>query len=221
MPTICRKTGSFSPHLTLAAAGCALSHRKAWETLLADPKAEHALIMEDDLSAIAPNLKDKLQQLLQSALPRTWQLCFLGFHESSGNNNNNNNNNNNGSSASSASISRRVSCALSPPFSTLTQLPHHNTSSVRSPPLTLASLPQASCCQRAPRLVSSTCQTAHASLVSPQGPEPWSTACLPDSRPHARVPAVKGLFAYLLSRKGAQALLKHGAIFPLRRQVSP
>lgn len=51
VPTICRRTGSFSPHLTLAAAGCALSHRKAWETLLADPKAEHALIMEDDLSA--------------------------------------------------------------------------------------------------------------------------------------------------------------------------
>ena len=30
VPTICRGTGSFSPHLTLGAVGCALAHRRAW-----------------------------------------------------------------------------------------------------------------------------------------------------------------------------------------------
>jgi hypothetical protein len=34
MPTICRRTGSFSPHLTLGAVGVALSHRKAWQMLV-------------------------------------------------------------------------------------------------------------------------------------------------------------------------------------------
>lgn len=33
LPTICSHTGSFSPHLTLPAVGCALSHRKAWERI--------------------------------------------------------------------------------------------------------------------------------------------------------------------------------------------
>ena len=35
VPTICRKTGSFSPHLTISAVGCALSHREAWRRLAA------------------------------------------------------------------------------------------------------------------------------------------------------------------------------------------
>ena len=84
VPTICRRTGSFSPHLTLSAAGCALSHRKAWEALVANPDADFALIMEDDLSKAAPRLEEKLRMLLKSVLPRTWQICFLGFHESTG-----------------------------------------------------------------------------------------------------------------------------------------
>ena len=33
---------------------------------------------------VAPNLKEKLRLLLKSTLPGTWQLCFLGFHESTG-----------------------------------------------------------------------------------------------------------------------------------------
>ena len=87
VPTICRQTGSFSPHLTLSAAGCALSHRKAWEALVADPHAECALIMEDDLCAVAPRFGDKLRLLVATILPAVssaWQLCFLGFHESTG-----------------------------------------------------------------------------------------------------------------------------------------
>ena len=56
MPTICRKTGSFSPHLTLAAVGCGLSHRKAWQALVDDGR-DYALIMEDDLSAAVAELE--------------------------------------------------------------------------------------------------------------------------------------------------------------------
>ena len=41
LPTICRKEGSFSPHLTLAAVGCALSHRRAWERIASQARAAH------------------------------------------------------------------------------------------------------------------------------------------------------------------------------------
>jgi GR25 family glycosyltransferase involved in LPS biosynthesis len=30
-PTICRSTGNFSPHLTLEAVACAMSHRALWQ----------------------------------------------------------------------------------------------------------------------------------------------------------------------------------------------
>ena len=132
VPTICRQLRSFSPHLTLAAAGCGLSHRKAWEALLASPH-EFALIMEDDLSRVAPRLEDKLKALLTAVLPGTWQICFLGFHESSG----------------------RLLPASSAPQ--------------------VAAVPRGAC--------------------------------------------ITGLYAYLLTKAAAKALLQPGAIFPLRTQV--
>ena len=42
LPTICVRTGSFSPHLTLSAVGCALSHRKAWQRLAASKEHDCA-----------------------------------------------------------------------------------------------------------------------------------------------------------------------------------
>ena len=83
MPTICKRTGSFSPHLTLGAVGVALSQRKCWQRLLASSSTDYALILEDDISSIAPDFNRKLQRLLRM-LPSTWCICFLGFHESSG-----------------------------------------------------------------------------------------------------------------------------------------
>lgn len=83
VPTICRKTGSFSPHLTLSAVGCALSHRKAWARLAASREHEWALILEDDVSAAADDLELKLERTIAS-LPSSWQLCYVGFHESTG-----------------------------------------------------------------------------------------------------------------------------------------
>ena len=82
VPTICTRTGSFSPHLTLGAVGCALSHRKAWLRLAAS-KFDYALILEDDVSKVAYELQDTLTRCVAS-LPSSWQLCLIGFHEASG-----------------------------------------------------------------------------------------------------------------------------------------
>jgi GR25 family glycosyltransferase involved in LPS biosynthesis len=83
LPTICRSTGSFSPHLTLGAVGIALSQRKCWQTLLEARGPEFALVLEDDISSVAPQFVAKVAKLMRM-LPSTWQLCFLGYHESSG-----------------------------------------------------------------------------------------------------------------------------------------
>lgn len=134
MPTICRRTGSFSPHLTLGAVGVALSQRKAWQKLLecADGGPQHALIMEDDIATIAPDFSAQLARLLK-ALPSTWHICFLGYHESTG----------------------RLLPASRPP--------------------------------RPMELPNGTCVT--------------------------------GLYAYLVHRRGARALLASGGLFPLRHQI--
>lgn len=83
VPTICMKTGSFSPHLTLSAVGCALSHRKAWQALVTQKKHDWALVLEDDVSAVAHDLDGKLDRVVRS-LPSSWQFCYVGFHEASG-----------------------------------------------------------------------------------------------------------------------------------------
>ena len=86
LPTICRRTGSFSPHLTLGAVGIALSQRKCWQSLIETSSSggpEYALILEDDIASYAPNFTAKLSKLLK-LLPPTWHLCFLGYHESTG-----------------------------------------------------------------------------------------------------------------------------------------
>ncbi len=82
VPTICRATGSFSPHLTLSAVGCALSHRRAWERLHSHG-ADWALVIEDDVCAVAPLFVQKLLALVRQ-LPSSWEVCWLGYHESSG-----------------------------------------------------------------------------------------------------------------------------------------
>ena len=84
MPTICRRTGSFSPHLTLGAVGIALSQRSAWQRLLASSfVTDVALVVEDDIAAVPPDFNDKVAALLHT-LPPTWHVCFLGYHESTG-----------------------------------------------------------------------------------------------------------------------------------------
>ena len=83
VPTICQRTGSFSPHLTLSAVGCALSHRKAWERLASSKAHEWALILEDDLACVSVELEGALERCVAS-LPSSWQFCMVGYHESTG-----------------------------------------------------------------------------------------------------------------------------------------
>ena len=87
MPTICKRTGSFSPHLTLGAVGIALSQRKCWQRLLASPPAiEYALVLEDDIAKCAADFPSQLQRvlrILRHSSPQ-WCVCFLGYHESTG-----------------------------------------------------------------------------------------------------------------------------------------
>ncbi|KAL1495348.1 hypothetical protein AB1Y20_016718 [Prymnesium parvum] len=63
LPTICTKSGSFSPHLTLAAVGCALSHRRAWERISTQSACEWGLVLEDDVNQVAPDFADHLREV--------------------------------------------------------------------------------------------------------------------------------------------------------------
>ena len=73
VPTICRRSGSFSPHLTLAAVGCALSHRAAWERVAKQGACEWGLIVEDDVASLSPAFVDRMRQVART-LPRSWQV---------------------------------------------------------------------------------------------------------------------------------------------------
>lgn len=42
-----------------------------------------ALILEDDVAAVAPDLDEALDRAI-AGLPSSWQLCYVGFHESTG-----------------------------------------------------------------------------------------------------------------------------------------
>ena len=83
VPTICQRTGSFSPHFTLSAVGCALSHRKAWQHLAGSKEHDWALILEDDIACVSVDLEGAVERCVAS-LPSSWQFCMVGYHESTG-----------------------------------------------------------------------------------------------------------------------------------------
>jgi len=58
-----------------------LHHRRPRR--LVRSRGEWALILEDDVDALAPTFHRKLGAVLRE-LPLSWQLCYLGYHESSG-----------------------------------------------------------------------------------------------------------------------------------------
>lgn len=68
---------SFSPHLTLGAVACALSHRKTWETVVADNRP--CLVIEDDVFGISPDIHSGVYRILNS-LPKNADMCFVGHH---------------------------------------------------------------------------------------------------------------------------------------------
>mmetsp|Transcript_45838 Transcript_45838/g.130870 ORF Transcript_45838/g.130870 Transcript_45838/m.130870 type:complete len:1393 (+) Transcript_45838:130-4308(+) len=76
--TIGARPHECSEHLTLGGCGCALSHRKAWQTLV-DSNSRWALILEDDLTKICENFDEELERVF-AELPGDWGMCYLGFH---------------------------------------------------------------------------------------------------------------------------------------------
>lgn len=55
--------------------GCALSHRRFWETLV-ERGHEHAVVLEDD-AVLEPGFAEAVEQCL-SELPPDWDVCLLG-----------------------------------------------------------------------------------------------------------------------------------------------
>jgi len=81
VPTVDLRGGGFSCHLSRGAIGCALSHRQAWEKLLElrSNGIEWALVLEDDIVALAPDFETRLADLL-SKLPSDFDVCYVGYH---------------------------------------------------------------------------------------------------------------------------------------------
>lgn len=77
-PTICHSSHSFSPHLSLGAVGCARSHYERWRALV-DSAHRFALILEDDIDVISPDLCHALTEIFQRK--REIEFCYLGSHE--------------------------------------------------------------------------------------------------------------------------------------------
>lgn len=67
-------------HMTPGAVGCALSHRAAWKLLLdlassCPEEPQWAMVLEDDLLWVAPDLERRLQAVVQQ-LPKGWHVCW-------------------------------------------------------------------------------------------------------------------------------------------------
>eukprot|EP01062_Namystynia_karyoxenos_P067789 TRINITY_DN6185_c0_g2_i1.p1 TRINITY_DN6185_c0_g2~~TRINITY_DN6185_c0_g2_i1.p1 ORF type:complete len:364 (+),score=90.31 TRINITY_DN6185_c0_g2_i1:72-1094(+) len=70
--------GTFSPHLTRGALGCALSHRKTWQ-LVGALGLDWALVLEDDLCWATADFRARLAEVC-SQLPAGWDVAYLGYH---------------------------------------------------------------------------------------------------------------------------------------------
>lgn len=74
------KIKRFGITLTQGGVGCAMSHKKAWETIIENDN-DNALILEDDV-----DINDKLVYKLnyyEQYLPPDWDIIFLGYHPTS------------------------------------------------------------------------------------------------------------------------------------------
>lgn len=77
VPTVDDASHSFSPHLTLGAVACALSHRQAWTRIV--ERSRWAIIVEDDLYAVDHAFAERVVSAVE-ALPSNWGLMYLGHH---------------------------------------------------------------------------------------------------------------------------------------------
>jgi len=69
----------FHDHLTQGGIACAMSHCAALAAVAAHPTARWGLILEDDITAVVPNVHEVLPRIL-SRLPPDWDAVFLGYH---------------------------------------------------------------------------------------------------------------------------------------------
>lgn len=69
----------FDDHFTPGAVACAMSHYAALRVVAFHPTADWGLILEDDITAIVPNVKDVIRKFVQQ-LPENWDAVFLGYH---------------------------------------------------------------------------------------------------------------------------------------------
>jgi glycosyl transferase family 25 len=71
-----RRAFRFKKDMTLGAIGCALSHRRLYEDMVANGW-ERMVVMEDDVVPRTPELGALPSALAE--LPPTWELCYLGY----------------------------------------------------------------------------------------------------------------------------------------------
>lgn len=69
----------FHDHLTQGGIACAMSHCAALAAVASHPTARWGLILEDDITAVVPNIHEVLPRIL-SKLPPDWDAVFLGYH---------------------------------------------------------------------------------------------------------------------------------------------
>ena len=72
--TVDHQYHTFSPHLTLGAVACAMSHRRAWLHVI--EKGVPCLIAEDDVSHLAFDFARRLFSVVVN-LPATTDLCLI------------------------------------------------------------------------------------------------------------------------------------------------
>ena len=80
--TIVHKDGElvkFHDHLTEGGIACAMSHYKALKTVADHPTAKWALILEDDIQSLVPNVHQVIERIIDG-LPASWDALFLGYH---------------------------------------------------------------------------------------------------------------------------------------------
>jgi len=69
----------FNDHLTEGGIACAMSHFRALEAVATHPTAAWGIILEDDVSAVVPNVHAEISKVLRT-LPPQWDALFLGYH---------------------------------------------------------------------------------------------------------------------------------------------
>jgi GR25 family glycosyltransferase involved in LPS biosynthesis len=69
----------FDDHLTEGGIAAAMSHHIALQSIASDPTADWGLVLEDDITAVVPEVHKVIARIL-SKVPPNWDAIFLGYH---------------------------------------------------------------------------------------------------------------------------------------------